>query len=52
MASMTRTIVRAIKRDPDSWRDCQFKHGENRVERRHRAKKTRKTREDQKKQSK
>ena len=47
MASMTRTINRAIKRDPDSWRDCQFKHGENRVERRRRAKKTR---EDQKKQ--
>jgi hypothetical protein len=49
MASMSRTIIRAMQRDPDSWRDCKFKDGENRVERRRRSKKTR---EDQKKQSK
>lgn len=42
MASMRRTIARAIKRDPNSWRGVNFKYGENRTERRHRAKKTKK----------
>jgi len=49
MASVSRSIARSIKHDPDSWRDCNFKDGENRKERRNRAKKTR---EEQKKQSK
>lgn len=41
MASLRRTIGRAMSRDTDMWRRVAFKHGENRVERRHRAKKTR-----------
>lgn len=48
MASIRRTIVRSIKRDPDAWRGVKFKYGENRIERRNRAKKTR---EEEKKQS-
>lgn len=42
MASLRRTITRAIKRNPDNWRGVQFKPGENRVERRRRAKATQK----------
>lgn len=41
MASMRRTILRAIERNPRSWRSVAYKPGENRVERRHRARKTR-----------
>ena len=41
MASIRRTVARAIERDPADWRGCRFKHGENRIERRNRAKKTR-----------
>ena len=48
MASLRRTIRREINRNPNSWRRVNFKYGENRVERRHRAKKTR---EEQKKMS-
>jgi hypothetical protein len=49
MASQRRTIARAISRNPYSWRDVAYKYGENRNERRHRAKKTR---EQQKKDGK
>ena len=41
MASIRRTVSRAIERDPAEWRGCRYKHGENRIERRNRAKKTR-----------
>jgi len=41
MASLRRTIGRAMSRDTSSWRRVNYKRGENRVERRHRAKKTR-----------
>lgn len=49
MASLRRTISRAMDRDSSSWRRAAFNRGENRVERRHRAKKTR---EQKKKDSK
>ena len=49
MASLRRTIARAMERNPRAWRSVRFKPGENRVERRHRA---RKTREQQKKEGK
>ena len=48
MASMRRTIARAISRDSSLWRRVAFKHGENRIERRHRAKKTREQEKKQK----
>jgi hypothetical protein len=38
MASLRRTIIRGIKRNPDKWRGVTFNKGENRVERRRRAK--------------
>lgn len=37
MASMRRTIVRAMKRDPKMWRLVAHNYGENRNERRQRA---------------
>ena len=48
MASMRRTIGRAMSRDTSLWRRVAYKHGENRVERRHRAKKTREQEKKQK----
>ena len=48
MASIRRTVSRAIERDPADWRGCRFKHGEKRVERRNRAKKTREAEKKQK----
>lgn len=41
MASLRRTIGRAMSRDSSLWRRVAYKHGENRVERRLRSKKTR-----------
>ncbi|MBO7448943.1 MAG: hypothetical protein J6U54_01125 [Clostridiales bacterium] len=41
MASIRRTVCRAMERNPRSWRTFRFKEGENRIERRRRAKKTR-----------
>lgn len=49
MASIRRTIARAMERNPRSWRSYRFKAGENRTERRRRAKQTR---EQQKKEKK
>ena len=37
MASMRRTILRAIERNPNEWRGVNDKPGENRIERRRRA---------------
>ena len=47
MASIRRTIKRAIERDPASWRFVNYKPGENRNERRQRAKQA--SKEDRKK---
>lgn len=41
MASIRRSILRAIERDPSEWRGVAHKPLENRNERRYRAKKTR-----------
>jgi hypothetical protein len=41
MASVRRTIGRAIKRNARWWKGVAFKTGENRTERRRRAKQTR-----------
>ena len=48
MASMRRTIKRAIERNPNSWRGVNFKFGENRIERRRRAKAAQKARAEKK----
>lgn len=49
MASMRRTIRRSMDRNPRLWRAYRFEQGENRVERRHRAKKTREQQKREKK---
>lgn len=49
MASIRRTVARAIDRNPNAWRSANYKYGENRTERRRRAKVTA---ADQKKQKK
>lgn len=49
MASIRRTFSRAMKRNPRYWKSYDFNRGENRVERRHRAKKTREQNKREKK---
>ena len=49
MASIRRTVLRDMERNPRLWRSFRFKDGENRIERRRRAKKTREQQKREKK---
>lgn len=49
MASIRRTVCRDMERNPRLWRAYRFEPGENRTERRRRAKKTREQQNKQKK---